>query len=144
MNKTGNADKTEAVGTAEIAVETGKFAGHKRLFVILLSVAVAVSGIVGAFFATSGFGLIKKEYTITYVAYYNGKVVVEYSQKVRAGEEFTVYKPDIADEEDYVFGGTWFEKKSGKKFTAGEKAKFDFKSDVKFTSETDSGWTDNY
>ena len=103
-----------------------------------------LSGIVGAFFATSGFGLIKKEYTITYVAYYNGKVVVEYSQKVRAGEEFTVYKPDIADEEDYVFGGTWFEKKSGKKFTAGEKAKFDFKSDVKFTAETDSGWTDNY
>lgn len=103
-----------------------------------------MSGIVGAFFATSGFGLIKKEYTITYVAYYNGKVVVEYSQKVRAGEEFTVYKPDIAGEEDYVFGGTWFEKKSGKKFTAGEKAKFDFKSDVKFTVEVYSGCTDNY
>lgn len=140
MNKTGNADKTETVGTSEMAVGTGKFAGRKRLFVILLSVAV----VVGAFFATSGFGLIKKEYTITYVAYYNGKVVVEYSQKVRAGEEFTAYKPDIADEEDYVFGGTWFEKKSGKKFTAGEKAKFDFKSDVKFTVEVYSGCTDNY
>lgn len=136
MNKSA-----ESVDTSKISVGTGKFAGRKRLFVILLSVAV---GVVGAFFATSGFGLIKKEYTITYVAYYNGKVVVEYSQKVRAGEEFTVYKPDIADEEDYVFGGTWFEKKSGKKFTAGEKAKFDFKSDVKFTVEVYSGCTDNY
>lgn len=136
MNKSA-----ETVDTSKISVGTGKFAGRKRLFVILLSVAV---GVVGAFFATSGFGLIKKEYTITYVAYYNGKVVVEYSQKVMAGEEFTVYKPDIADEEDYVFGGTWFEKKSGKKFTAGEKAKFDFKSDVKFTVEVYSGCTDNY
>lgn len=135
MNKSA-----ETVDTSKISVGTGKFAGRKRLFVILLSVAV----VVGAFFATSGFGLIKKEYTITYVAYYNGKVVVEYSQKVRAGEEFTVYKPDIADEEDYVFGGTWFEKKSGKKFTAGEKAKFDFKSDVNFTVEAYSGCTDNY
>lgn len=134
MNKSA-----ESVDTSKISVGTGKFAGRKRLFVILLSVAVIVCGV-----ATSGFGLIKKEYTITYVAYYNGKVVVEYSQKVRAGEEFTVYKPDIADEEDYVFGGTWFEKKSGKKFTAGEKAKFDFKSDVKFTVEVYSGCTDNY
>lgn len=136
MNKSA-----ETVDTSKISVGTGKFAGRKRLFMILLSVAV---GVVGAFFATSGFGLIKKEYTITYVAYYNGKVVVEYSQKVRAGEEFTVYKPDIAGEEDYVFGGTWFEKKSGKKFTAGEKAKFDFKSDVEFTVEVYSGCTDNY
>lgn len=139
MNKS-----TETADTSKISVGTGKFAGRKRLFVILLSVAVVVCGVVGAFFATSGFGLIKKEYTITYVAYYNGKVVVEYSQKVRAGEEFTVYKPDIAGEEDYVFGGTWFEKKSGKKFTAGEKAKFDFKSDVEFTVEAYSGCTDNY
>lgn len=134
MNKSA-----ESVDTSKISVGTGKFAGRKRLFVILLFVAVIACGV-----ATSGFGLIKKEYTITYVAYYNGKVVVEYSQKVMAGEEFTVYKPDIADEEDYVFGGTWFEKKSGKKFTAGEKAKFDFKSDVKFTVEVYSGCTDNY
>lgn len=134
MNKSA-----ETVDTSKISVGAGEFAGRKRLLVILLSVAVIACGV-----ATSGFGLIKKEYTITYVAYYNGKVVVEYSQKVRAGEEFTVYKPDIADEEDYVFGGTWFEKKSGKKFTAGEKAKFDFKSDVKFTVEVYSGCTDNY
>lgn len=47
MNKTGNADKTEAVGTSEMAVGTGKFAGRKRLLVILLSVAVVVCGMPG-------------------------------------------------------------------------------------------------